>query len=134
MKEQDMTITGHKQFDAATYAAAFDPWDIATLLAHYADDIELTMVTPDNPPGRPLTFTGKEPLRMMWEHAVSAGARVSIRKAVVGPDGAAFTFDCEFPGDHVVVSNVLVEIADGLIVRQHEVMVGAPVEALDAAQ
>ena len=69
---------------------------------------------------------------MMWEHAVSAGAKVSVRKAVVGDEGAAFTFDCEFPGDHVVVANVLVDLADGLIVRQHEVMVGAPVDAVSA--
>jgi hypothetical protein len=66
----------------------------------------------------------------MWEHAVSAGARISIRTSVVGDGAAAFTFDCEFPGQHVVVSNVLAEIRDGLIVRQHEVMVGAPAEAV----
>ena len=129
-----MTIQGQSRttFDAAAYARGFDGWDIPGLLAWYADDVELTMVTPDNPPGRPLTFHGKEPLRMMWDHAVSAGALVSIRTSVVGDDAAAFTFDCEFPGDHVVVSNVLVEIADGLIVRQHEVMVGAPAEAVGA--
>jgi hypothetical protein len=130
-----MTIQGQSRttFDAEAYARGFDGWDIPGLLAWYADDVELTMVTPDNPPGRPLTFHGKEPLRMMWGHAVAAGALVSIRTSVVGDDAAAFTFDCEFPGDHVVVSNVLVEIADGLIVRQHEVMVGAPAEAVGAA-
>lgn len=122
------------KFDAEGYARGFDTWDIPALLAHYADDIELTMVTPDNPPGRPLALHGKEPLRMMWEHAVSAGARVGIRKSVVSDEGAAFTFDCEFPGDHVVVSNVLVDLTDGLIVRQHEVMVGAPVDALAAGE
>jgi hypothetical protein len=130
-------MTIHEQtttaFDAAAYARGFDAWDIPGLLAHYADDVDLTMVTPENPPGRPLVFHGTEPLRMMWQHAVSAGARVSIRTSVVGDDAAAFTFDCEFPGDHVVVSNVLVEIADGLIVRQHEVMVGAPAEAVASA-
>jgi hypothetical protein len=133
MKEKEMTIKAQVRFDAEGYARAFDTWDIPALLAQYADDVELTMVTPDNPPGRPLVFHGKEPLRMMWEHAVSASARVSIRTSLVGDDGAAFTFDCEFPGDHVVVSNVLAELADGLIVRQHEVMVGAPVEAVAAA-
>ena len=132
-----MTINAQTQagirFDAEAYARGFDDWDIPALLAYYADDVELTMVTPDNPPGRPLTHRGKEPLRMMWGHAVSAGAKVSIRKAVVGDEAAAFTFDCEFPGNHVVVSNVLVDIADGLIVRQHEVMVGAPVDAVAAS-
>ncbi len=132
-----MTINAQTQagvrFDAESYARAFDTWDIATLLAHYADDVELTMVTPDNPPGHPLAHRGKEPLRMMWQHAVGAGARVSVRKAVVGDDAAAFTFDCEFPGNHVVVANVLVDLEDGLIVRQHEVMVGAPVDAVAAA-
>jgi hypothetical protein len=133
LKEEEMTINTNTRFDAQSYARAFDAWDIATLLEHYADDVELTMVTPDNPPGRPLVFNGKEPLRMMWQHAVSASARVSVRTSIVGDDGAAFTFDCEFPGDHVVVSNVLVELADGLIARQHEVMVGAPVDAVAAA-
>jgi hypothetical protein len=128
-----MTIDARTGFDTDGYARAFDTWDIPALLAHYANDVELTMVTPDNPPGRPLEFHGKEPLRMMWEHAVGAGARVGVRKSVVGDDAAAFTFDCEFPGNHVVVSNVLVDLADGLIVRQHEVMVGAPVDAVDAA-
>lgn len=129
-----MTINTQARFDAERYARGFDTWDIATLLEHYADDIELTMVTPDNPPGRPMVFHGKEPLRTMWEHAVAANASVRIRTSVIGEDRAAFTFDCEFPGDHVVVSNVLVELADGLIVRQHEVMVGAPADAVAAAE
>jgi hypothetical protein len=133
MKEEEMTIRTGRTFDAEGYARGFDTWDIEALLAQYADDVELTMVTPDNPPGRPLTHRGKQPLRMMWQHAVSAGAKVSIRQAVVTDDAAAFTFDCEFPGQHVVVSNVLADLADGLIVRQHEVMVGAPVEAVAAA-
>ena len=127
-----MTIDAPTRFDTDGFARAFDTWDIPALLAHYADDVELTMVTPDNPPGRPLAHRGKEPLRKMWEHALAAGARVGIRKSVVGGDAAAFTFDCEFPGNHVVVANVLVDLAEGLIVRQHEVMVGAPVEAVSA--
>ncbi len=130
MTIQKQTITA---FDAAAYASGFDTWDVEALLAHYDEDVDLTMVTPENPPGRPLSFHGKQPLRTMWEHAVSAGARVRIRTSVVGDGAAAFTFDCEFPGDHVVVSNVLVEIRDGLIVKQHEVMVGAPVEAVSAS-
>jgi hypothetical protein len=128
-----MTINEQLRFDADGYARAFDDWDIPALLAHYADDVELTMVTPDNPPGRALAHRGKEPLRMMWQNAVASGARVSVRKAVVGDEGAAFTFDCEFPGNHVVVANVLVDLARGLIVRQHEVMVGAPMDAVAAA-
>ena len=122
-----MTIQTTTTFDAEGYARAFDDLGHRDVAEHYADDVELTMVTPDNPPGRPLVIpwqgTAADDVGARGRPRVPASASVS---RVVADDGAAFTFDCEFPGDHVVVSNVLVDLADGLIVRQHEVMVGAP--------
>ncbi len=58
------------------------------------------MVTPDNPPGRPLAHRGKAPLRMMWEQGVSADAQVTVKRAIVSDDCAAITYHCEFPGKH----------------------------------
>ena len=116
------------RFDADGYARAFEAWDIPALLAHYAEDFELTLVTPEHPPTRPISMQGRDSLRKMWEQGVSAGAQVTVKRAIVSDDCAAITYHCEFPGKHLAVANAIVDVVDGLIVRQHEVLVGGAVE------
>ena len=57
---------------------------------------------------------------------------MTVERVVVGDECAAITYHCEFPGKHLAVANAIVDLADGLIVRQHEVMVGAAVDEVVA--
>ena len=121
------------RFDAEGYARAFEAWDIPALLTHYAEDLELTLVTPEHPPARPIMLQGTDKLQRMWEQGVSAGAIVTVRRVVVGDGCAAITYHCEFPGKHLAVANAIVDLKDGLIMRQHEVLVGGAVEEVVTA-
>ena len=121
------------QFDTEGYARGFETWDIPALLALYSEDMELTLVTPDHPPFRPLRLQGRQSLARMWEQGRSAGAQVRVLRNVVGDGCAAFTYSCEFPGRHLAVANAVVDLVDGLIVRQHEVLVGGAAEEAIAA-
>ena len=70
-----MTIQTTTRFDAEGYARAFEAWDIPALLTQYAEDVELTLVTPEHPPTRPVSMQGSDQLRMMWEQGRSAGCQ-----------------------------------------------------------
>jgi ketosteroid isomerase-like protein len=135
LKEAEMTISTQAStgFDSDAYARAFAAWDVPGLLKLYADDMELTLVTPEHPPARPLRLQGSHSLKRMWEQGIAAGAEVRILRSVVGDGCAAFTYSCEFPGKHVAIANALVDVVDGLIVRQHEVLVGGAAEEVVAA-
>jgi hypothetical protein len=47
-----------------------------------------------------------------------------IEDAVVGPDRAAATVICEFPGGRKVVANTTLELRGGQVVREHTVASG----------
>jgi hypothetical protein len=111
-------------FDIEAFVRAYESWDIPTLEASCADDVSVTIVSPDSPPASPMVHQGKAAVRQIWEQASTMGVRVRIERSLVGETGAAFTFVCEFPNGSVVVANAILDIVDGLIVREHEVLVG----------
>jgi ketosteroid isomerase-like protein len=119
-----MTVKSEAKFDTALFKRAYEEWDIPALLGLYADDVELTMISGDNPPSSPRVQHGKEVFRGMFEHCKSAGVKATIENAVAGEDRAAATVTCEFPGGRKVTSNAILELRDGLIVREHDVASG----------
>ena len=63
-----MTVKSETRFDAAEFKRAYEAWDIPALLDHYAEDVELTMISGDNPPSSPRVQRGNEVFRGMFEH------------------------------------------------------------------
>ena len=119
-----MTVKSETRVDIAEYKRAFEEWDIPALLGMYADDVELTMVSADNPPASPREAHGKAVFEGMFTHCKGAGAKANVENIVAGPDRAAATVACEFPGGRWVVTNAILELEDGRIVREHEVVAG----------
>jgi hypothetical protein len=62
----------------------------------------------------------------MFEHCAAVGARATVENLVAGPERAAATVTCEFPGGRKVVANSILEIDDGRIVRARDVQAGDP--------
>jgi ketosteroid isomerase-like protein len=119
-----MTVTSGTSFDLEAFGRAYEEWDIAALLALYADDVELVQIDRDNPPSSPRVRHGKEVLKGMFEHCAAAGVRATVDNAVAGEDRAAATITCEFPGGRKVLANAILELEHGRIVREREVVAG----------
>jgi ketosteroid isomerase-like protein len=119
-----MTVKTHTSFDLETLKRGYEEWDIEALLSLYADDVEQTQIDRQYPPSSPRVRRGKDVYRGMFEHCAAAGVRASVQHAVAGPDRAAATVTCEFPGGRTVVSNTTLELRGGRVVREHTVASG----------
>jgi hypothetical protein len=121
-----MTVETTTSFDVATFKRAYEEWDIEAVLALYADELELVQIDRDNPPSAPRTRHGREVLRGMLEHCAGAGVAATVENTLAGERRAAATITCEFPGGRRVLANAILEIEDGRIVRELDVLSGDP--------
>ena len=121
-----MAVETTTRFDIAEFKRAYEEWDLDTLVGMYADDVELIQIDRDSPPSSPRVRTGKEVFRGMLEHCAAAGVKAAVEHGVEGSDRAAATITCEFPGGRQVVANTILELEDGRIVRERNVMSGDP--------
>jgi hypothetical protein len=121
-----MTVTSATRFDIDAFKRAYECWDNEALLGLYADDVELVQIDRDNPPSSPRVRHGKEVLKGMLEHCAAAGVKATVENTIAGPDRAAVTITCEFPGGRRVVANGILELEDGRIVRERDVLAGDP--------
>ena len=121
-----MAVATHTSFDLETFKRAYEEWDLETLLAFYADDVEFIQIDRDNPPSAPRTRQGKDVLTGMFEHCAAANVKATVENTVAGDERAAATITCEFPGGRRVLGNTILEIRDGRIVRERNVVAGDP--------
>jgi ketosteroid isomerase-like protein len=121
-----MTVKSATTFDVEAFKRAYEEWDIEALLALYTDDVELVQIDRDNPPSSPRVRHGKDVFKGMFEHCAAAGVKATVENTVAGPDRAAATVTCEFPGGRKVVANSILEIQDGRIVCERDVVSGDP--------
>ena len=119
-----MTVKTATTFDLEALRRGYEEWDLETLLALYADDVELIQIDRDNPPSAPRIRHGKDVFKGMFEHCAAAGVRATVENAVAAEDRAAATVTCEFPGGRKVIANAMLELEDGRIVREREVLAG----------
>ena len=121
-----MTVETTTSFDVETFKRAYEEWDIEALLALYTDEVELIQIDRDNPPSTPRTRQGSDVLRGMLEHCAGAGVVATVENAVAGEERAAATITCAFPGGRKVLANAILELEDGRIVRELDVLSGDP--------
>jgi ketosteroid isomerase-like protein len=121
-----MTVETSTAFDPEALRRGYEEGDIPALLALYAEDVELIQIDRDNPPSSPRVRRGKEVLEGMLEHFAAAGVKATVENVVAGPQRAAATITCEFPGGRKVVANSILEIEQGRIVVERNVLAGDP--------
>jgi ketosteroid isomerase-like protein len=121
-----MNVKSATKFDLDAFKQAYEEWDIETLLGVYADDVELVQIDRDNPPSSPRVRHGKEVFKGMFEHCAAAGVKATVENTLAAEDRAAVTVTCEFPGGRKVVANGILELEDGRIVRERDVLAGDP--------
>jgi SnoaL-like domain len=121
-----MTVETTTSFSITTFKRAYEEWNIEALLALYADEVELTQIDRDNPPSAPRTRHGGDVLRGMFEHCAGAGVVATVDNTVADERRAAATITCEFPGGRKVLANAILELEDGRIARELDVLSGDP--------
>jgi ketosteroid isomerase-like protein len=121
-----MTVHTSTAFDVEALKRGYEEWDIEALTGLYADDVELIQIDRDNPPSSPRARHGKDVFRGMVEHCAAAGVNATVENAVAAEHRAAATITCEFPGGRKVVANAILEIEQGRIVRELDVLSGDP--------
>lgn len=119
-----MTVKSDTKFDIDAFARGWGEWDLPALLSTYAEDVEIVQIDRDNPPSAPRVRSGRDVIEGMARHCASAGVKASVENTIAGDDRAAATVTCEFPGGRRVVSNSILELEDGLIVRQFDLAIG----------
>jgi ketosteroid isomerase-like protein len=114
-----MTNQTTSAFDISEFKRGYEQWDIEALLSGYADDVEQIQMDDAAPPSSPVVHQGKAALEQMFRHCKEHGVTATVANTVVGADRAAATVTCAFPGGRTIVSNVILELRDGRIVREH---------------
>ena len=121
-----MTVKTATSFDIDAFKRAYEEWDIEVLVGLYADNLELVQIDRDHPPSSPRVLHGKDVLRGMLEHCAAAGVKATVETTVASDERAAATVICEFPGGRKVLANAIMELDDGRVVRERDVLSGDP--------
>jgi ketosteroid isomerase-like protein len=121
-----MTAQTITTLDLAEFKRAYEAWDVEALLDLYSADVELVQIDRDNPPSAPRIRHGKDVFRGMFEHCAAAGVEATVDNPVAADGRAAVTVTCTFPNGRKVLANGILEIENGRIVREHDVLAGDP--------
>jgi hypothetical protein len=107
-----------RAFDAEALRRGIEERDAATLLGLYAEDAELHVVDRSDQPSRPKVIRGRAAIGEYFADVCGRDMTHKIERLVVGDDNAAFIQDCRYPGGARVLCVAVLDLKDGLIIRQ----------------
>jgi len=107
-----------RTFDAAVLRRSIEERDAATLIGLYADDAELRITDRLDQPSSPKVIRGRAAIGDYFADVCGRDMTHTVERLVVGPDGAAFTQACRYPGGARVLCSSVLDLRDGLITRQ----------------
>jgi ketosteroid isomerase-like protein len=119
--------TTASRLDLGALTRAIESRDAAGQLALYADDAVLSVVDRDHGPSKPLVFRGRDEIGAHLEDLTGREMTHTVERAVADGGGVAYSLGCEYPDGTRVRCITVLEVRDGLIVRQDGV------QAWDAA-
>jgi hypothetical protein len=112
------TTTTSQWFDAEAFRRGIEERDAATLLGLYADDAELHVVDRNDQPSHPKIISGRAAIGEYFADVCGRDMTHTIERLVVSGDNAAFVQSCRYPGGARVLCIAVLDLKDGLIVRQ----------------
>ena len=107
----------NNKFDIAKLKTAWNGGEASLLVGLYADEFEQTEIDDVTPPNAPRKRTKMEYLDIA-ERAMSNGVKMEFYNFVPGDQRAAYSFVCHMPSGGKTVGNVIVELKDGMIVKE----------------
>ncbi|MCA1731409.1 MAG: nuclear transport factor 2 family protein [Actinobacteria bacterium] len=96
--------------------------DLDAMLNLYADDAEIHIVNRNTPPSSPYVLRGKEAIAEYLRDVFGREMSHTIENEVVGEDRLAFNVACEYPEGTRVLASENMEVRNGKVVRQVEVV------------
>jgi ketosteroid isomerase-like protein len=118
MAEQQAT----GQLDFEVLRRAQEQRDLDAILDLYADDAEMRIDNPNTPPSSPYVVRGKEAIAEYLRDVFGRDMSHSIENEVVGEDRVAFNVACEYADGTRVLASENLEVRDGKVVLQVEVV------------
>lgn len=113
-------VTGKLDFEELRRAQ--EQRDLEAMLDLYAEDAEIHIVNRNTPPSSPYVLRGKEAIAEYLRDVFGRDMSHSIENEVVGEDRLAFNVACEYPDGTRVLASENLEVRDGKVVRQVEVV------------
>ena len=92
------------------------------MLGFYADDAHLSIVNAAAPQNSPFELCGKTEIAKHLRVAFGQETSHCVEREVVGKERVTFRETCEYPDDSRVVVETTLEVHDGKIVRQADVV------------
>ncbi len=105
---------------------AIERCDLDLMLGFYAEDAELSIVNADTPQGSPFELRGKAEIAKHLRAVFGQGTSHRVEREVIGEDRMTFREACEYPDGSRVRVETTLEVPDGKIVRQVDVVVQDP--------
>jgi ketosteroid isomerase-like protein len=96
--------------------------DLDAMLDLYADDAEVRIVDRSTPPSSPHVLRGKGEIAEYLRDVFGREMSHSIENEVVGEGRVAFNVACEYPDGTRVLAAQNLDVRDGKIVRQVDVV------------
>jgi ketosteroid isomerase-like protein len=96
--------------------------DLDAMLELYADDAEVRIVDRSTPPSSPHVLRGKGEIAEYLRDVFGREMSHNIENEVVGEDRVAFNVACEYPDGTRVLAAQNLDVRDGKIVRQVDVV------------
>lgn len=102
---------------------AIERWDLDLMLGFYAEDAELSIVNAGGQQNFPFELRGRAEIAKYLRAVFSQGASHRVEgKDVVDEDRVSFREACEYPDGSRVVVETILEVRDGKIMRQLDVV------------
>ena len=112
-----------RRFDLKAFGRAIESQDTETQLAAYADDAELTVIDPDNPPSSPHVLSGKDAIATWLRGSCESNTVQRTARMIDAVDQIAYTVEqLNRDGTHEIATS-MADVCDGLITAQQTVLV-----------
>jgi hypothetical protein len=111
-----------KGLDFEALRLGIERCDPDLVLGFYADDAQLTIVNAAAPQDSPFELRGKTEIAKHLRVAFSQETSHRVEREVVGKERVTFRETCEYQDDSWVVVETTLEVHDGEIVRQADVV------------
>jgi hypothetical protein len=105
-------------FNAEALRRGIEERDVTTLLGLYAQDAELSIVDRNDQPSKPRVIRGRQAIGEYLADVCGRDMTHTVERLVVGDTGAAFIQACQYPSGERVLCMAVLDLQDGLIVRQ----------------
>jgi hypothetical protein len=105
-------------FNAEALRRGIEERDASALLGLYAEDAELHVVDRNDQPSKPKIIRGRRAIGEYLADVCGRDMTHTIERLVVGDTGAAFIQVCQYPSGARVLCTAVLDLRDGLIIRQ----------------